>query len=385
MISDNSLDDNLDYLHELDANSEDLKNSENVYLKQLIDTETFINHKIKHEIEFVQPLIKQNNKEMIYPRTINIIQGQAGSHKSRLAQTICSAIIKKDGQESIIKLDVDRSTGIAVCYIDTERNIQDQLPFAMQQTIIHSGNSAESKPQNLRYTSMISIPRENRLEVLKTYLDYLINKESESKKHYVIVLDVLTDFVKDFNQSHESLKALDILNDYINNFDVTFICLIHENPGANRKARGHLGTELTNKASTILEVKVLESKEDLIIEVNYIKCRLSEIHKSFHLKLNESTKALELVEDHQRISIIKTSNTKAPILEIQEYIISNLREEQLKTKFIEKVAQHFNCDPKTIKNRLKGFNHSEFQFKDNSYKLIERKLKHFLYIKLIKL
>ena len=58
-----------------------------------------------------------------------------------------------------------------------------------------------------------------------------------------MVVDVTTDCIRDFNRSDDSLELIDLMNEAINTYDVTFLYLIHENPGAS-KARGHLGTEL---------------------------------------------------------------------------------------------------------------------------------------------
>lgn len=54
------------------------------------------NLKLKKEddIKFSKPVITQNGMPVLFPNTINIIQGQAGSHKSRLAEIICSAFLK---------------------------------------------------------------------------------------------------------------------------------------------------------------------------------------------------------------------------------------------------------------------------------------------------
>ncbi|WP_017732244.1 hypothetical protein [Nafulsella turpanensis] len=46
------------------------------------------------DIKFSDPVIKQNENAVIFPHTINIIQGQAGVHKSRLAECICVSLLK---------------------------------------------------------------------------------------------------------------------------------------------------------------------------------------------------------------------------------------------------------------------------------------------------
>jgi hypothetical protein len=55
----------------------------------------------------------------------------------------------------------------ALCYLDTERNIKDRLPFALQQIQWNAGYRAQENPENFYYTSLISIPREDRLKYLE--------------------------------------------------------------------------------------------------------------------------------------------------------------------------------------------------------------------------
>ena len=56
---------------------------------------------------------------------------------------------------------------------------------------------------------------------------------------------------------------LDLPNSTINTYDITFLCIIHENP-YQEKARGHLGTELINKSSTALSINIEKDSKEWI-------------------------------------------------------------------------------------------------------------------------
>jgi hypothetical protein len=45
----------------------------------------------ENDIRFAEPILRQNYNAIIFPYTINVIKGQAGVHKSRFAELICSA------------------------------------------------------------------------------------------------------------------------------------------------------------------------------------------------------------------------------------------------------------------------------------------------------
>jgi len=58
------------------------------YLQLLLNTQQRLNQRKSEEIKKVAPILTHFDEALIYPRTINIIQGKAGVHKSRLAETI---------------------------------------------------------------------------------------------------------------------------------------------------------------------------------------------------------------------------------------------------------------------------------------------------------
>jgi len=66
-------------------------------LNKIIMTAEKIKKIKEKEIRFSDPILWQNDNAIIFPHTINVIQGQAGVHKSRLAEFICAAMLKLNG------------------------------------------------------------------------------------------------------------------------------------------------------------------------------------------------------------------------------------------------------------------------------------------------
>lgn len=89
------------------------------------------------------------------------------------------------------------------------------------------------------------------------------------------------------------MKLIDLMNEMINEQNVTFICVIHENPNGGNKARGHLGTELGNKASTTIQL----SLENVLIYVKYLKTRRTQKPPTLHLQYSEAQRELILADD----------------------------------------------------------------------------------------
>ena len=89
------------------------------------------------------------------------------------------------------------------------------------------------------------------------------------------------------------MKLIDMMNQSINRYDVTFLYLIHENPVNTDKAPGHLGTEILNKASTVIQIgfeKDAQNHNTDLINVNFLKCRSSKKHDPFYVQYSDTGK-----------------------------------------------------------------------------------------------
>ena len=177
-------------------------------------------------------------------------------------------------------------------YVDTERNTSDQLPFAIQQLKGRAGFDLSDHPLALDYTSLVLLPRAARFPALA---EYLAHHRLGFSGHLVVILDVLSDCVADFNDVAASLELMDLLNVAVNEQDATFLCVIHENPGgASNKARGHLGTEAGNKASTALQVGFMKEggKSTPLLQLMYLKRRYAAPGLTFFAVYDEATRGL---------------------------------------------------------------------------------------------
>ncbi|MDQ0109096.1 AAA family ATPase [Chitinophaga terrae (ex Kim and Jung 2007)] len=244
-------------------------------------------------------LLSINGQPLFRPYTINAIQGKEGSHKSRLAEIICTAAIvgkntvgKPGGNYLNIVANPDMPCH--VLYVDTERNMQDEFPTSIQSLNRNAGHKANTISARFTPVPILNISRDNRLEVLKTYVEKLRKKV---KQHMLVVLDVSTDCIDDFNSSTSANKIHDWMNVMRTEFDMTFFLLIHENLSGNDKARGHVGTELTLKASTQLQIRRVSDKEDKdIFQLVFKKMRFKRRYAPIYIAYDEELETLVEVE-----------------------------------------------------------------------------------------
>lgn len=331
-------------------------------LKIILDTQQKIKVLKARPIRFSEAVMSQNDNPVIFPHTINVIQGQAGVHKSRLAEMICSAFLKKSNCSNQL-LGFKRSQFEAnhtVLYVDTERNITEQFPYALQSIQLKAGYEIEDHPANLDYITLLEISRKNRFAALNAYLNYLKSKTSNP---LFIVLDVSTDCIEDFNKTDKSMELIDLMNMAINEHNVIFLCLIHENPKSD-KARGHFGTELMNKASTVMQVgfeKDAAQNDTNIIRVKYLKCRGTARQLPYHIKYCNDAKGLILADSEEIAQIKEGKKHKAipeDIVDILEQLLGN-GFEMAKSELVSSLRKETDASVRTIEERLTGIVESE--------------------------
>jgi hypothetical protein len=163
-------------------------------LKTVLATREKLKEIKASEIRFSEPVLKQGENAVIFPHTINVIQGQAGVHKSRLAENICAAFLKLNGNQNEL-LGFNRLNFNAthtVVYVDTERNLSEQLPYALQSIQMKAGYNRVDHPSNFEYISLLQINRKDRFATLNECLNHF--KKSTNNPLF-IVLDVSTDCI----------------------------------------------------------------------------------------------------------------------------------------------------------------------------------------------
>ncbi len=353
----------------------------------VLETQKILRELKATNIRFADPILKQRENAVFFPHTINVIQGQAGVHKSRLAEIICSVLLKKIECKSDL-LGFQRAsilTPFTVVYVDTERNLSDQFPYALQSMQIRAGYTKEEHPNNFEYISLVQIERSRRFPVLNEYLNYI---RSKTKNHLFIVLDVSTDCIADFNKTDISMQLIDLMNMSINKYHVTFLCVIHENP-RSEKARGHFGTELMNKASTVMQVGFEDpTQEDTdIIRVKYLKCRSTAKHSPFYIKYSKDEKGLVLAEASEVSQVKNNRKHKAKAEEVIEFLEMYLGDgtEMSRTGLLDKLCVDFDASQRIIEDRIKQIMKSNleiFNEKGQSCKLMKESKSKLLYYRL---
>ncbi len=322
-------------------------------LKKLIDTTEYLRQRKSTDIELIKAILMHGEESVLFPNSLMTIQGKAGSHKSRLAEVVVSALLAKTGRTTP-DLGFHRvgDNDLTVCCIDTERNHSDQFPTALQRMLSVAGFQVFDNPENFLYTSLLDIPREKRLEVIG---DYVQNIRTTISGSIIVVLDVLTDCLFNFNDPTESLKLIDMLNVFSNKLNVAFICVIHENPGISNKARGHLGTELLNKSTSVLQTSLVDygDSNEEGVKIDFLKRRYSRRYYPVYAVFDESSQSLACASQTQIANFEQLKENKASIGEVIHYLGNNVIFPTELSSLKADLRQYFDVSQRTIDTRLK--------------------------------
>lgn len=172
----------------------------------------------------------------------SVIQGKAKSRKSTLSTLITAAAVSGNGL-SVFEADLpeDKRT---VLVFDTEQDAYDVQLNADR--VLRLSGCKDKPPPNLHYHSLRPLSTEQRLQTIEYGLYSTPNVG-------FAVIDGIRDLVKDFNDVKENTDVANALLRWTSDLQIHILVVIHTNKG-DSNARGHLGSELMNKAETAVSV-----------------------------------------------------------------------------------------------------------------------------------
>ncbi len=273
------------------------KENADTKLQKLIESNQSINDAAAKPIVFSSPWVKIGDVPVIAKGTINLIQGKTGAHKSRLAEGF-SALLLGHGVKEYAGFEKNGlGAGYCVAYVDTERNTQEDFPAAVQRIRELAGYQKTEHTRNFFPVSIKGFTREERLDATRSWIGH-VREDMKTRGledwHLFVVLDVITDCVRSFNNDADTLALFDYIGNLTEDYGVSFLLVMHENPGTE-KARGHTGTEAANKANTQLQIgyeRDANGEETELIKVRFLKTRNAARPAPLYLQFSRATRGL---------------------------------------------------------------------------------------------
>jgi len=226
--------------------------------KQDLDFEKYLNttslkitDKIK-EPPICLSIIK-NNKASIFGTLGNfsVIAGKPKSRKTFFVSAIVGAVLKGSSYMNIKPTFPKEKR--KVIYIDTEQS-KFHARLVMERVFKIANISTEKHPDNFQYYTIKRFPPDLKLRLI----DYLINKEDDLG---LVIIDGIRDVVTSINDEREATKVATYLMKWVDEKNIHIVTVLHQNK-ADNNIRGHLGSELENKAESIINIKKIPEHDD---------------------------------------------------------------------------------------------------------------------------
>jgi len=185
-----------------------------------------------------------NDITILTEGNISIIKGRAKTRKSFAVAMLSASAISN---EKIYRKFTSTLDNKIVVYFDTE-----QSGFYVQQAMhrIHHISKGDGFEKRFYVFSLRKYNPAERLDLIEWVFDNFKNLG-------FVIIDGIRDLIKDINSPDEATMISSKLLKWSEETGAHILTVLHENP-SDGKLRGHIGTELMNKAETVLRVEKME-------------------------------------------------------------------------------------------------------------------------------
>ena len=213
-----------------------------------------------------------------------------------------------------------------ILYFDTEQS-RYHCHNVLERILKLAGLSTATDNENLDFICLREYTPAVRIEVI----DYAL---SHNEGYGLVIIDGIRDLLLDINNAAESVEVINKMMEWSSKYDLHIHCVLHQNKGDNN-VRGHIGTEMNNKAETVLVITKSTTNPD-ISEVKAMHIREKEF-KPFAFTVNEEGLP-EIVEHTPE----KEEGDKQPSRFTYQDLTSEQHNEALTAAFKEKPIKGFD-------------------------------------------
>lgn len=231
----------------------------------------------------------------------SLIIGKAKSRKSFFINIAVSTVLKKDKLLNQFEGALPENKR-KVIYFDTEQG-KYHVQLALKRVCKQIG---EDIPEDLKVYYLRSKKPAERLKIIEKIIYNTSNLG-------FVVIDGIKDLVTSINDEAEATMIASKLLKWTEELNIHITTVLHQNKSDNN-ARGHIGTELINKAETVLSVTKNEQDKDISV-VEAQLCRNIE-PEPFAFEINEYGLPV-IVEDFEIRT--ETNKSKFDITELEDF------------------------------------------------------------------
>ena len=165
-----------------------------------------------------------------------------------------------------------------ILYVDTEQS-RYHCHNVLERILKLAGLPTSIDNENLDFICLREYTPSVRIEVI----DYAL---AQDQSYGLVIIDGIRDLLLDINNAGESVEVINKMMEWSSKYDLHIHCVLHQNKGDNN-VRGHIGTEMSNKAETVL----VDQQKQRIVPTSAKFMRYTSVRKSLNLLLSLSMRA----------------------------------------------------------------------------------------------
>ncbi|WP_196018132.1 AAA family ATPase, partial [Alistipes senegalensis] len=165
-----------------------------------------------------------------------------------------------------------------ILYIDTEQG-RPHCQQVLRRILRLAGLPEERDPDNLVMLTLRKFPPDMRLAIV----DHAIGTIPHLG---LVIIDGIRDLLYDINSPKEATDIISRFMQWTDDRQIHIHTILHQNKN-DENARGHIGTELNNKAETVMQIEVDKEERSIsVVEAIHIRDREFE---PFAFRINSET------------------------------------------------------------------------------------------------
>lgn len=187
--------------------------------------------------------------------TLGNFSASTGKAKSKKTFNICAIVAAALTNGTILNYNASFSDEKRkILYVDTE-----QSPFHCQRVLkrilLLAELPTDTQPETLEFLSLRRFTPKIRLSIIEQAI-------YQTDSLGLVIIDGVRDLAYDINSPSEATNLITALMQWTDERQIHIHTVLHLNKGDDN-TRGHLGTELNNKAETILQITKDESDKNI--------------------------------------------------------------------------------------------------------------------------
>lgn len=232
--------------------------------------------RIKTTDEYTMPpqIIRIDNSTIA---TLGNFSASTGKAKSKKTFNVSALVAASLANGQVLNYRANLPEGKRrILYVDTEQS-RFHCHNVLERILQLAGLPTTCDNENLDFFCLREYSPAVRMQVIEYALQH-------NEGYGLVIIDGVRDLMFDINNAAESVEVINKMMEWSTRYNLHIHCVLHLNKGDNN-VRGHIGTEMGNKAETVLVI----SKSDLnpqVSDVRALHIREKEF-KPFAFRVND--------------------------------------------------------------------------------------------------